>query len=489
MFLGALVEVGVDLSALNAGLATLGIPELRIIAEPTWKNGFRATQIRVLAPAAQPQRGLAEIRKLIADSGLAARQKELAQAVFQKIGEAEARVHGMPLDEVHFHEVGAIDSIGDIVGAAIGWDLLGCPKLVASPVPTGTGTVHIAHGRCSIPAPATAELLRGIPLAESQVPFELTTPTGAGLLAVLASEFGPLPGMTIARIGCGAGERNLEAQPNLLRLFLGEIAPESEGERIWVLETNLDDVTGEVLGYCVAKLLQAGALDVTTTAIQMKKNRPGVTLTVLSPAALVGPLEEIVFAETQTLGLRKWQVARRTLARHAAKVPTKWGEIEGKISVRPGQAPVFSPEFESVRQVAEAQRVPLIEVQQAALLAYAQLPSADREKVSSGSGVVKSTAAIGPSVVGGPTGASAASSSPQPPTHTHSHGATHTHSHPATHSHSHPAEPKPTHTHPADSTQTHSHGHPQTHTHGTPAGGATHTHSHPGSDESKPTGS
>ena len=268
------------------------------------------------------------------------RQKELAKRIFMRLGEAEAKVHGTTIQKVHFHEVGAVDSIADIVGSAIAWDLLGADRIVASPVPTGRGFVEIAHGRCSIPAPATAELLTGIPLAPSDVEAELTTPTGAAILTTLVESFGPVPPMKIEHIGYGAGERELATQPNLLRLLVGTAVDDgSRDEQLWIIETNLDDAPGEVVGYCIERLWEAGALDVYTTPIQMKKNRPGMLVSVLCEPPAVENVETILFTETTTLGVRRWPVSRRKLDRRAHCVTTPWGPIEGKLAIVPGRSP------------------------------------------------------------------------------------------------------------------------------------------------------
>jgi uncharacterized protein (TIGR00299 family) protein len=284
-------------------------------------------------------------------------------------------VHNSTIEKVHFHEVGAVDSIADIVGAAIGWDLLGAQRVVASAVPTGTGFVEIAHGRCAIPAPATVELLRGVPLAASRVECELTTPTGAAILATLVDSYGPLPAMTIDRIGYGAGQKDLEEQANLLRLLVGQSSDRPGDEPLWLVETNLDDVSGELVGHAIARLWEAGALDVYTTPIQMKKNRPGVTVSVLCQAGHVPALEEILFRETTTLGVRRWPVERRKLRREKRQVETPWGPVEGMVAWLDASATRFSPEYESCRQVAERHRVTLSEVYEAAQRAYRSLES------------------------------------------------------------------------------------------------------------------
>ena len=374
MTLGALVDAGVDLARLQAGVESLGLAGVRLVVTDVKKKGFRAKQLTVEHTPEHKHRHLHHITEMIDRSALSERQKLSARKIFTRLAEAEAKVHGSTIEKVHFHEVGAVDSIADIVGAAIGWDLLGVERIVCSPVPTGTGFVEIAHGRCSIPAPATGELLTGVPLAESSVPFELTTPTGAAILAALVHSFGPVPAMKIERIGYGAGQRDLEEQPNLLRLLVGEAStsgPADAGEQVWIVETNLDDISGELVGYTTTRLWEAGALDVYTTAIQMKKNRPGVMLSVLCNAADVQRIEAILFRETTTLGIRRWPVSRHKLRREAGQVSTPWGPVSGMIAWL-GETARFSPEFESCRKVADEQGVPLKAVYEAAQKAWGE---------------------------------------------------------------------------------------------------------------------
>lgn len=370
MTLGALVDAGVELARLNEAVQSLGLPGCRLVAQEVKKKGFRATQVTVEYEPEHKHRHLHHIVAMIDQGRLTDRQKDLARRIFNRLAEAEAKVHGTTIEKVHFHEVGAADSIADIVGAAVGWDLLGADRLIVSPVPTGTGKVKIAHGECSIPAPATAELLCGVPLAESSVPFELTTPTGAAILAVLADGYGPLPAMQIDRIGWGAGQRELENQPNVLRLFVGVAVETFPADEIWVLETNLDDVSGELIAYCTARLWEAGALDVYTTAIQMKKNRPGTKLTALCQAAQVQPIEEIIFAETTSLGVRRWPASRHVLHRRPHQVQTEWGPVEGKLGWLPGRTPRFSPEYEACRRIAAERGLPLHTVYETAQRAF-----------------------------------------------------------------------------------------------------------------------
>jgi len=375
MMLGALVDAGVELAAIQSGIDSLGLAVCRLVASEVKKRGFRAVQITVEHAPEHQHRHLHQIVSLIDGSALSPRQKQLAKRIFHKLAEAEAKVHGTTVERVHFHEVGAIDSIADIVGCAIGIDLLGIERVIASPVPTGRGFVNITHGRCAIPAPATAELLRGIPLAALDVEGELTTPTGAAFLATLVDEFGPLPAMTIQRIGSGAGQNDFP-QPNILRLFVGEtnaqlsrsvVGPWTEA--IVLLETNLDNASGETIGHAVDRLWSAGALDVSLTSIQMKKGRPGVMLSVQARPADADKLERIVFAETPTLGVRRSTVTRTVLPREPQMVETPWGAVAGKIVTLPSGEKRFVAEYESCRRIAEQHKIPLQDVIAAALRA------------------------------------------------------------------------------------------------------------------------
>ena len=265
MMLGALVDAGADLAAIQAGVSSLGLPNVQIVASETKRKGFRATKIDIRFEPEQKHRHLHHITDMIDAGILSLRAKELAKKIFTRLGEAEAKVHGVEIRKVHFHEVGAVDSIADIVGTAIGFDLLGIERIEASPVPTGHGFITIAHGRCSIPAPATAELLKGIPLAPSTVEAELTTPTGAAILAALSSSFRPLPALTVRGIGYGAGTKDFEELPNILRLIVGDSTAAAgmnsaiQSETLSLLETNLDDISGELVGYCLSQLFEAGA--------------------------------------------------------------------------------------------------------------------------------------------------------------------------------------------------------------------------------------
>src|SRR5262245_25548425 len=319
MTLGALVDAGVDPRPIVEAVQSLGLPG-DVSFEPVRKGGFRATHAKVNAPHEHAHRHWHHIEAIIDKGSLSAREKELAKRIFLRLGEAEARVHGVDLSKIHFHEVGAVDSIIDIVGSAVGLDLLGVDRFEASPVPTGRGWIKASHGRMALPAPATAEILKGVPLAESTIEMELTTPTGAAILTTVVERFGTLPGLTIDAIGLGAGTRDLPEQANLLRLFVGTVDLPPSNDRVWVLETNLDDVPGEVVGYALVKLMEGGALDAFVTPIQMKKNRPASMVSVLCDEAQIPAMEEILFRETATLGIRRYPVSRHKLKRQAITV-------------------------------------------------------------------------------------------------------------------------------------------------------------------------
>jgi uncharacterized protein (TIGR00299 family) protein len=372
MTLAALVDAGVDLEAIEAGLASLGLP-IRIAVEKVKRNGIAATYVNVDAPDEETHRHLPEVEEIIDRGKLTEKQRQLAKRIFRRLAEAEAAVHGMPIEKVHFHEVGALDSIADIVGAAIGIDLLGVERFTSRSVPPGSGTVKCAHGIMPVPAPATANLLKGVPLATAPVTGELVTPTGAAILTTVVSEYTDQPAMTIERIGIGAGKRDPWEQPNVLRLFVGESAPRfaptdgEESDMICVLETNIDDAPPEVIGYCFERLFAAGALDVFTIPIQMKKNRLGVLLSVLTNEAHVAALEAILFRETGTFGIRRHKAERSKLQRESLTVDTPFGPVKAKKGWRGDGLTVLSPEYEDCARVAREKGVALRDVYQSVL--------------------------------------------------------------------------------------------------------------------------
>lgn len=370
MTLAALIDAGVDAAAITSGIASLGLP-VHLEIEKVRKGGFAATYVHVEAKDDESHRFLPQVEEILNRGKLTARQRELALKIFRRLAEAEAVVHGMPLEKVHFHEVGALDSIADIAGAAIGLDLLGVERFTSGPVATGSGMVQCAHGLMPIPAPGTAELLKGVPLRASTIKAELTTPTGAAILTSIVNEWIDQPAMTIERIGHGAGRRELVEQPNILRLFVGQAASLSaESDQVWVIETNLDDLPAEVIGYCYDLLFAAGALDVFTTPIFMKKNRPGVLLSVLAPLTALRAVEEILFRETMTFGIRHYPVGRHKLQRRACTVTTPWGPVQGKLGWLEGKPPIFTPEYDDCARLAKQHGVPLREVYKQAQQSY-----------------------------------------------------------------------------------------------------------------------
>lgn len=374
MMLGALVDCGADLAAVQAGIDSLGLPSCQLAVEEVRKRGFRALQLTVRHEPEHAHRHLHHIQEMIDRSALTPRARDLATRIFAKLAAAEAKVHGTSIEKVHFHEVGAVDSIADIVGTAIAWDMLGIEKTKCSPIPTGRGFVEIAHGRCSIPAPATAELLKGVPLAPHEAQGELTTPTGAAIVATLAEAFDGLPAMQVDAIGYGAGQHDFE-HPNILRLMIGAgegtwsaVSPRTDA--IVVLETNIDDGTGEMIGRCIERLWSAGALDVVTAPLHMKHNRPGVLLTVQCRPGHDQCLAEVIFAETSTLGIRRCVTHRLTLPRRTVAVPTPWGDIAGIVATLPDGSERFSPEYRSCVAASDLHNVTWRQVDAAARQAF-----------------------------------------------------------------------------------------------------------------------
>src|SRR5260221_4770901 len=369
MTLGALVDGGVSVEQLPGELQGLNVPGWELSTEKVWKNGMAAPYAKVRTQDPQTHRSLSTILGIIEKSSLAPGVKERAAAIFTKLGEAEAAVHDVPLEKIHFHEVGSIDAIVDIVGACIGFSTLGIESFACSAHNVGGGTAKMAHGVLPVPAPATARLLLGKPTYSNGIQKELVTPTGAAIVATLCSNFGPQPPMTVNAIGYGAGTADLEGQPNVLRLMVGEAAekPAAESETIRVLEANLDDMNPQIYGYFLEKALAAGALDVFSTPVQMKKNRPGMLVTVLCKPEDEIKFHEMFFAETTTLGVRAYTAERRVLARQWDTVHTAFGDVRIKVARLNGHIRQASPEFEDCRKLAEAQNVPLQKVMDEAM--------------------------------------------------------------------------------------------------------------------------
>jgi pyridinium-3,5-bisthiocarboxylic acid mononucleotide nickel chelatase len=367
MTIGALVDAGASFVELRAQLARLRIPGYELAYEKVTKQGIAGTQFHVHVQTQGTQhRRLHDIETILRDSALASHIQDRTRQIFARLAEAEATIHHTTVDRMHFHEVGAIDSIVDITGAVIGLDLLGVQRVLASAVNVGSGFVRAAHGMLPVPGPATAELLKGVPTYARGLDGELTTPTGAALLATLAESFGPLPHLRVERIGYGAGTKNLPHTPNLLRVFVGEDGTRGDADVITVLETNLDDMNPEWFEYAQEQLFAEGALDIFYTPIFMKKNRPATKLTVLCEAGKVDAVIDTLFAHTSTFGVRTYEVRRQKLERYSQTVETPFGPIAVKIGQWRNQVVQISPEYESCRQAARHHGVPLQQIYQAA---------------------------------------------------------------------------------------------------------------------------
>ena len=324
------------------------------------------------APHEHTHRGLTEIRKIISSSSISDSAKKTAIAIFEALGAAEAKIHNVPIEDIHFHEVGAVDAMVDIVCASVGSEALGVDEIICSPLNVGGGTVKCAHGTFPVPAPATVELLKDAPVYSSGVQMELVTPTGAAIVKTLVRRFGPFPQMKIDKSGYGAGSRELDGRPNVARLVIGDaVSAHVASETITVLEANIDDLNPQVFGYVMDRLFEEGALDVFGMPVQMKKNRPGTLLTVLCKPEDADKLTQLIFAETTTLGVRRREEARQTLARRWENVRTQWGEVRIKIASMNGTVTNYAPEYEDCRRLAAEHRVPLKMVMQEASRAYA----------------------------------------------------------------------------------------------------------------------
>jgi uncharacterized protein (TIGR00299 family) protein len=426
MFLGALVDVGVSPDLFHQTIAALGV-DAKLEVSRTERSGISAVKLDVLAAGEKElpreeffehkehaaghshhqahehdhshshehshshdhehshshdhherghehhHRGLKEIRDIIQRAAISATAKQRAIAIFEALGAAEARVHNIDIEKIHFHEVGAIDAIVDIVCAAVGAEALGVDEWVCSPLNVGGGTVKCAHGTFPVPAPATLDLLKNIPIYSGEIQKELVTPTGAAIVHVLATRYGKFPQMKTHKIGYGAGSRDFKDFPNVLRLTLGESSEEHNAvpvETINILEANLDDMTPQVFGYVMERALQEGALDVYGTAVQMKKNRPGMLLSVLCRPEDEARLTKLIFSETTTLGVRVREETRATLARRHVSVNTKWGAVRVKLANLNGSVSNYAPEYEDCRSIAEQYHVPLKTVLQEAIRLY-----------------------------------------------------------------------------------------------------------------------
>ncbi len=372
MLLGGLVDAGLSFDRLQEGLAALRLDGFSLTRSRVMRGAFAATKVDVNVTDHEHARNLAEIQAIVTASALPEAVKERANRVFARMVAVEAGIHHAPVDEVHLHELGALDTIADVCGFLFGLHELAIERVAVSPVPLGRGVIDGAHGRIPLPAPATVALLHGVPVVGVPHALETVTPTAAALLAETASGFGDIPAMRLTAVGYGAGGR-LQPEPNILRVLLGEATADEDGEigSLDVLETNIDNMNPELYGYVLDRLLAAGALDVYMTPIIMKKNRPGVVLSVLCQPADSWRLRAIIFKETTTLGIRTLQVARHALARRSTTVATAYGEIRIK-AAQWGQGEKAAPEYEDCARAAQAHDVPLRVVYEAAQEAYRQ---------------------------------------------------------------------------------------------------------------------
>jgi pyridinium-3,5-bisthiocarboxylic acid mononucleotide nickel chelatase len=377
MFLAVLLDAGLPAKALLEELKKIPLGFYEFKRTRAVRGGLVGTRVEIRDPGEQQARHLSHIEKLMSESALSEGVKERSLEIFRRLAEVEGKLHNKSPEEIHFHEVGALDAIIDIAGACAGLEMLGISELVCSPLNVGGGRVEAAHGTLPVPAPATAELLKGIPIYSSGVEAELVTPTGAAIVSALASSFGPFPAMKIERIGYGAGEKEIPGQPNIARLLLGEREGAEKAraggpgdEVVSIIEANLDDMSPQIYGYLAERALAEGALDVTCTPLQMKKNRPGMKVSILCAPGESDTLAALLFEQTTTLGVRIYEARRKVLQRQVVVVATPYGPINVKLGWLDGKMVNAAPEYEDCRRIAEDQQVPLKEVMLAAQAAY-----------------------------------------------------------------------------------------------------------------------
>jgi uncharacterized protein (TIGR00299 family) protein len=370
MLLGALLDAGADAGAVRSGLTGLGIDRLELATEPAERHGIRATRATIRAPDGQPQRDWASIRAQIDEAGLADRTRGRAQEAFRRLAHAEARIHGVEPERVHFHEVGAVDAIGEVCGVALALEDLGVDRVICSPLPLARGLVDAGHGRLPLPAPATLALLEGAPVHGVGLDVELVTPTGAALVAALADGYGPLPPMTLERTGYGAGARDDEALPNLVRAIIGAAAPDARGTRpVSLVEVTLDDFVPELVPDAAAACVAAGALDVWTTPAQMKHGRPGFVLSALARPGHEAAVAEALLRETSTLGVRIARLDRIELERESRTVEVSGEPVRVKVGRLDGRVINLAPEHADCERVARRTGAPVKDVWARALAA------------------------------------------------------------------------------------------------------------------------
>ena len=387
MAIGALLDAGLPLDELKRAFGSLAVPGVHVHAERVLRAGLSATKFTVhthehphehhhhdhVAPSSEQHhahRSLPEIFDLIDSSALSPAGRNRAKALFQRLAEAEAAIHQMPVEQVHLHEVGALDSILDIVGIVFALEWIGADRIVCSPLNVGGGMVTSAHGIFPVPAPATVKLLGDAPVYSGRVQKELVTPTGALIVSSYASAFGPIPPMSIEQVGYGAGDRDDPATPNVLRVLIGRAADEGPSERVTVIECEIDDMNPQIFGVAMERLYAAGALEVFYVPVQMKKNRPGTLLTVIAAPETRAQIADVIFRETTTIGLRHYEVARECLQRDIVTIETAIGAVRFKVSSRNGQVITATPEFDDCVKLATLNGLPVKEVQGIAVSAY-----------------------------------------------------------------------------------------------------------------------
>jgi len=368
MILGALVDAGLEIHLLRTELEKLHLHGYKISGEKVKRAGISGTKVCVdifsrhehsHATDHAHHLKFPDIRLIIEESKLHQQIKENGVKIFHRLASVEAKIHNASVDDVHFHEVGAIDSIVDIVGAVIGLHFLGIEKIYFSPIPTGSGYVKCEHGIFPVPAPATAELLRNHQLKSVAIEKELTTPTGAAIITTLGEGLKTLPEMKVHTIGYGAGSNDNPEVPNLLRVFIGEDTQREESDEVWIVETNIDNMPGEILGYVMDKLFGAGAVDAYFTSIQMKKGRPGIIISAIVPEKCLSSVEAVLFNQTTTFGIRKHKVVRSILSREVREYESSFGKIKVKIGAFHGDIKSISPEYEDCKRIAEEKNIPL----------------------------------------------------------------------------------------------------------------------------------
>ncbi|MBI5043623.1 MAG: nickel pincer cofactor biosynthesis protein LarC [Nitrospirae bacterium] len=362
MTLGALIDAGLSIKELKSHLSKLPIDNYNLFAKKVKKNGISATKVDVIVKGRQKERRLSDIKKIISNSKLDRSIKNNAISVFERLAKAEAKVHKTSINNVHFHEVGAIDAIVDITGAVIGLKILGIENIIASAINTGSGYIKSAHGMLPVPGPATAELLKGIPVYFTDTKMELTTPTGAAIISTLSKDFGQMPKMDIKAIGYGAGTFNSPDMPNVLRIFIGEMKNPAKEENTILLETNIDDMNPQLYEYVMDKLFASGALDIYLTPIIMKKGRPGTMLSVLAKIDDVKKLSAIIFRETTSIGLRVQEIGRIKVEREIKEIKTKFGNVHVKVASDGKEILGINPEYEDCKRIAIKKGLPLKKV-------------------------------------------------------------------------------------------------------------------------------